>query len=261
LDLLTNAVENPDQARLNFQDTASVTWAIDSNGNLTASSAAALTLETDGVANGDQTLLNLKAGTNVNLTDNGSGQVTIDATAASLEVNGTPNGDQTLLNLKNGNNITISDDGVGGVTIAQTASSLRSISVNLNASQLTNLTTTPVQLIPTPGAGFMIVPFFVVANYVYGGTAFGATGEIDLIYGTTLAKYPQAVILASGFLNQTSSKVTVVSLYGPGTANNMVFDVANAADKALNASNSAGAIATGNGTVTLTIFYQIVAVS
>lgn len=35
--------------------------------------------QTDGTPNGSQTLLNLKAGTNITLTDNGSGQITIDA--------------------------------------------------------------------------------------------------------------------------------------------------------------------------------------
>lgn len=36
----------------------------------------------------------------------------------SLETNGTPNGDQTLLNLKDGTNVTVADDGAGGVTIS-----------------------------------------------------------------------------------------------------------------------------------------------
>lgn len=36
-------------------------------------------LQTDGVANGSQTLLNLAAGANITLTDNGTGTVTIDA--------------------------------------------------------------------------------------------------------------------------------------------------------------------------------------
>lgn len=39
-----------------------------------------LVLQTDGSPNGDQTLLNLKSGTNITLTDNGAGSVTIDAT-------------------------------------------------------------------------------------------------------------------------------------------------------------------------------------
>jgi hypothetical protein len=38
----------------------------------------------------------------------------------SLETDGTPNGDQTLLNLIAGSNITLTDDGVGGVTIDAT---------------------------------------------------------------------------------------------------------------------------------------------
>lgn len=40
------------------------------------------------------------------------------ASGVTLQTNGTPNGSQSLLNLKNGTNVTISDDGVGGVTIA-----------------------------------------------------------------------------------------------------------------------------------------------
>lgn len=35
-----------------------------------------------------------------------------------LETNGTPNGSQSTLNLKNGSNVSITDDGAGGVTIA-----------------------------------------------------------------------------------------------------------------------------------------------
>lgn len=46
----------------------------------------------------------------------GSGSSTI------LQTNGTPNGSQALLNLKNGTNVTISDDGVGGVTINSSGS-------------------------------------------------------------------------------------------------------------------------------------------
>lgn len=46
-------------------------------------SSSGLTLQTDGVANGSQTLLNLVGGTNVTLTDNGTGSVTIAATGGS----------------------------------------------------------------------------------------------------------------------------------------------------------------------------------
>ena len=42
-----------------------------------------IVLQTDGTPNGDQTLLNLAAGTGINLTDNGTGTVTIDNSAPS----------------------------------------------------------------------------------------------------------------------------------------------------------------------------------
>src|SRR5690242_16035616 len=40
------------------------------------------------------------------------------AAGLTLEVNGTANGSQSILNLKNGSNITLVDDGSGGVTIS-----------------------------------------------------------------------------------------------------------------------------------------------
>lgn len=88
-----------------------------------------LTLETNGVANGDQTLLNLKQGTNVTITDDGVGGITIDATGTgtplTLETDGVANGDQTLLNLVAGSNITLTDNGTGSVTIDATTTTLQ----------------------------------------------------------------------------------------------------------------------------------------
>lgn len=61
--------------------TTNVTFQFDQFGNVSACVAASggssLSLETKGVANGSQTLLNLAAANNVTLTDNGSGTVTV----------------------------------------------------------------------------------------------------------------------------------------------------------------------------------------
>lgn len=87
------------------------------------------TLETNGALNGLQSLLNLKAGTNVGLSDDGIGGITISSTGGGgggpvLQTNGVGNGSQALLNLKNGtvtnwsgSSVTVTDDGVGGVTV------------------------------------------------------------------------------------------------------------------------------------------------
>ena len=214
-----------------------------------------------GTANPPGNDTGLVAGSNITIVGS-----TISATVPAgveLQTNGVDNTLQTKLNLIGGTNITLSADGAGGVTISQTASSIRSIQVVLTATQLKNLTTTPVQLIAAPGNGFMIVPFFTVANYRYGGTAFASTGEVEVRFAGLAAKWPQAIIQASGFLTAVSSQVAVVTLYGPSTTMPVagIFPVSSVANTAIEAFNSAGAIATGNGTLALTLYYQIVAVS
>ncbi len=82
--------------------------------------SSGLTLETDGSVNGDQTTLNLVAGTGVTLTDDGSGSVTIDASGGggiTLQTNSTANGSQSLFNLTGSNGTTVNDNGSGTVTI------------------------------------------------------------------------------------------------------------------------------------------------
>ncbi len=86
---------------------------------------SALALETDGTPNGDQTILNLVAGTNVNLTDSGTGNVTIDVAIPInpvFETDGVTNPEQDLLNLVAGSNIVLTDDGAGNITIDSTGS-------------------------------------------------------------------------------------------------------------------------------------------
>jgi hypothetical protein len=62
LELDTNGVENADQFRLNFTDTATVTWVVDSNGNLSATAVvpATLDIKTNSVDNASQTVLNFE---------------------------------------------------------------------------------------------------------------------------------------------------------------------------------------------------------
>lgn len=60
LELDTNGTLNPNQGRLNFQDTASVTWAVDGSGNLEASSAAGADLQVNGVDNTSQSVLDFE---------------------------------------------------------------------------------------------------------------------------------------------------------------------------------------------------------
>lgn len=82
-----------------------------------------LTIKTNGTVNGSQILLNLAAGANTSITDNGSGTVTIAVsgiTGITLKTNGVNNGSQTTLNLAAGTGIALVDNGTGTVTVTNT---------------------------------------------------------------------------------------------------------------------------------------------
>ncbi len=80
---------------------------------LKVESTSGLTLETDGTPNGDQTLLNLVAGTNMTLTDDGNGNITFDATGGA----GSPGGSNTQLQYNNSGSF----GGISGATTNGTA--------------------------------------------------------------------------------------------------------------------------------------------
>lgn len=105
---------------------------------VTTTSGQTITLETNGAPNSTQTLLNLVAGSNVTLTENG-GDVIIAASGGgsgitiTLETNGTANSTQTLLNLVAGTNVTLSESG-GSVTInASGSGSVTSVGLSMPA--------------------------------------------------------------------------------------------------------------------------------
>lgn len=91
--------------------------------NCPGGGGSSITLKTNGTPNASQSILNLKAGSGVTLTDQGGGDVKIDAAgggSVALQTNGTTNGSQTLLNLAAGSGINISDGGTGTVTVSAT---------------------------------------------------------------------------------------------------------------------------------------------
>ena len=56
--------------------------------------------------------------------------VPFSVTGIALETNGTPNGDQTLLNLVAGTNMTITDDGLGNITFDASSTPTTSDSIS-----------------------------------------------------------------------------------------------------------------------------------
>lgn len=135
--------------------------------------------------------------------------------------------------------------------------------VTLTSSQLLNLATTPVQLIPSPGAGLYINVVSMALNYTAGSTPYtvGGTASILFLHG---ANGQELSVPTTNFLNQTVSMVITPMVFtgsvgstqfvGPAVVSEMV-------NQNFNANGINSTITLGNGTLTLIIYYTIEAIN
>lgn len=134
------------------------------------------------------------------------------------------------------------------------------IDVTLTAAQVQGLFTTPVSVIPAPGAGFAILVTRVHA-YLVAGTAFAgvAVGE-DFVLKYTNASGAQAsgVVETTGFLDQATVQNRFVGM--SGSTGSTPSDVAPVENAAVVAALLVGDI-TGGRALKLRIRYEIVTAS
>ena len=180
--------------------------------NIAVSIPSPVVLQVNGTPNVDQNLLNLIQGSNINLTDNGSGGVTIDGTTSPVvfETNGSPNGDQYLLNLVQGTNINITEDGSGNVTIASTPGVTLETNGSPNGDQtLLNLVNGTNMAISDDGLGNIT---FDASGGISHGTAFG-TDTYTVTIGSVLAYNDgDAYLIRFTNGNTTTSTLNIDSL-------------------------------------------------
>lgn len=195
-----------------------------------AGGGSGITLQTNGTPNGSQTLLNLVGGTNVTLTDNGTGSVTIDSTGGS----GSPGGSTTQLQYNNSGSFGgISGATTDGTAVTYTTGNLKGADIKASSSGGLQILSNNGTVVSLHGAG--------------GGANNTFYGDVKLDYATaTTVPYLDAS------KNLISSAVTPTELgYVSGVTSSIQTQLnAKGAGTVTNVSSTNGALTVVNGTTT-----------
>jgi len=182
------------------------------------------------------------------------GEMFFDYTASVLWVGTAINGNQQIP-LSTLNGVVFPDSTIQ--TSAAAASIFKQVSVTLTSAQLLALSTTPITLVPAPGAGFYIFPTYFTMQYHFGGTAYAGSGSCDFIYGPPPAVNPTNLIITYNWTAATSGIIkaaascTFIGICGEGLT---PYTTVNNAAVVFTAPT---AVTAGNGTLTITLNYSI----
>lgn len=134
------------------------------------------------------------------------------------------------------------------------SSVLQEAAVNLTAANLIAMGTTPVSILPAPGAGKVIFVEDIVFEMKRTATAFTNGGTVNFQYHTTTTSIPHAGTIAASVLTTAGAATTVTHL-GPQTGSSGLLLPAN---EGIDITNGTAAFATGTGTATVFIKYRII---
>jgi hypothetical protein len=140
--------------------------------------------------------------------------------------------------------------------VPETTLGLAYVDVTVSTAQLLALFTTPVSIIPAPGAGLAVLPIQAVFYLPYVSAAYAgiAVGE-DLVFKYTDASGAQigGIMEPTGFLDQTSNQVRFW--------NNEMVSVTPVANAAVVLHLLVGNIITGNSPLKLRVYYKVLPTS
>jgi hypothetical protein len=136
---------------------------------------------------------------------------------------------------------------------------LQSITVTLTAAQILVLRTTPVLMIPAQGPNTAINVVMTFAQYRFGGTAYTGTNATNIqLNGSSTNNIPSGWIVVAGttgFLDQPADRYA----YGtPDVGFTQAVSLLANSPLYLKFPSAGPTLATGNGTMTVTIFYEVI---
>lgn len=130
--------------------------------------------------------------------------------------------------------------------------------VKIPTAQMLALNTTPVQIVPAPGSGLLIVPSLMVATLVFNSAAYSTNSSgASLKYGTAGAGTSVGMTLTQGFL-QSSSGTNIQVVQASTTA----YSPSNSSDvnAPLTLIAATSDPTTGDSDLYVRVYFQIVAV-
>ena len=128
----------------------------------------------------------------------------------------------------------------------------------ISSAQLLALQTTPAVVLVSPGANVILIPQVVTLVYFYGGTAYTITGGDTFLYigwgSNPTTDYACNDFFDTGFLDQTSSQLQADAVI----SGNVPLTSALGQPITLGIKDS---LTLGNGTMSVTMSYQVLAVN
>lgn len=132
--------------------------------------------------------------------------------------------------------------------IVQGSGTQKYASTNLSGAQITGMFVTPVQLIPAPASGRIILIDSLAIFYTHVTTAYTGGGSLTVRYAGTSTDLTNNI--ASSIFTNASDRAAKT------TSNTNTFATSNGNGAAVNLSNLTGSFATGDGTAVVHVWYR-----
>ena len=131
-------------------------------------------------------------------------------------------------------------------------------SLTLTSAQLLALVEIPVQVVAAPGAGMVINPITSVWKYHFGTTPYTINGA-QIVLTTPPVDVSLINIGMTGFLDQSNDYIQFSALLGSSANTTPIFDTAGIYEnQPLVVGNIGSDLTAGDGTLEVTVLYQIV---